>query len=47
MHISSSRAAVKPMALFGKRAGAAVVEKPKTTKQTTTKGKSSSVPKEL
>ncbi|WIA20785.1 hypothetical protein OEZ86_004705 [Tetradesmus obliquus] len=35
------------MALFGKRAGAAVVEKPKTTKQTTTKGKSSSVPKEL
>jgi hypothetical protein len=34
------------MALFGKRAGAAVVDKPKTTKQTTTKGKSST-PKEL
>jgi hypothetical protein len=38
------------MALFGKRAGAAVVEKPKTTKQTTkqttTKGKSTT-PKEL
>lgn len=37
---------MKPMALFGKRAGAAVVDKPKTTKQTTTKGKSST-PKEL
>jgi hypothetical protein len=34
------------MALFGKRAGAAVVDKPKTTKQTTTKGKISA-PKEL